>query len=143
MHVTCMEPVDRTKGDRQTMHGSVRRKRVENRRAEGRVPRRGRGKGRARRADGEGSSQVEELEYEPNVEMEVQVEGDAEAHEVGDDEQQQHQRVSEPEREKHDDYPSGPHELTVLSKYRIHVARMAADGIWRDNLKCVNNGKKI
>lgn len=71
------------KGDRQTMHGSVRRERVENKRAEGRGPMRGRGKGRARRADGEGSSQVEELEYEPNVEMEVQVEGDVEAHEVG------------------------------------------------------------
>jgi hypothetical protein len=71
------------KGDIQTMHGSVRRERVENKRAEGRGPMRGRGKGRARRADGEGSSQVEELEYEPNVEMEVQVEGDVEAHEVG------------------------------------------------------------
>lgn len=61
----------------------------------------------------------------------------------GDDEKQQHQRVLEPEREELDDYPSGPHKLTVLSKYRVHVARMAVDEMWRDNLKCVNNGKKI
>jgi hypothetical protein len=49
----------------------------------------------------------------------------------GDDEKQQHQRVLEPEREELDDYPSGPHKLTVLSKYRVHVARMAVDEMVR------------
>jgi len=39
--------------------------------------------------------------------------------------------VPEPESEELDDYPGGPHELTVLTKYHVHVARMAADGVVR------------
>jgi len=77
MHVTGLEPIECTRGDKTTMHGSVRRERMVSRLAEGIVPKYG--KGRARRADGEGSSQVEEPEYKPQVEKEVQVEGDVEA----------------------------------------------------------------
>jgi hypothetical protein len=121
-----MEHVERIKGDGEAMHGSVRRERLERLRANGRVPRCGRGKGRARCDDGKRSSQVEELEYEPQVEMEVQAEGDYDAQEVGDDEQQQ--RVQpEPELEELDDYHGGPHDLTVLTKYHVHVTKMAAD----------------
>ncbi|RHN79840.1 hypothetical protein MtrunA17_Chr1g0181741 [Medicago truncatula] len=42
-----------------------------------------------------------------------------------------------------DDYPSGPHEIDMMWKYHVHVARKAADGEWREKLKCINNGKKI
>ncbi|RHN62157.1 hypothetical protein MtrunA17_Chr4g0044401 [Medicago truncatula] len=136
-----MEHVERIKGYGEAMHGSVRRERLERLRPNGRVPRCGRGKGRAHCNDGERSSQVEEPEYEPQVEMEVQVEGDSDAQEVRDDEQQRVQ--PEPELEELDDYPGGPHDLTMLTKYHVHVTKMAADGVWRDNLKCVNNGKKI
>jgi hypothetical protein len=63
------------------------------------------------------------------MEMEQQVEGDADAQEVGDDKQKQ--RVPEPESEEFDEYRGGPHELTVLTKYHVHEARMAADGVVR------------
>jgi len=53
------------------------------------------------------------------------MEDDDEAHEVGDDEQQQ--RVPEPE--ELDDYPGVPHDLIVQTKYHVHVARMATDGM--------------
>ena len=35
----------------------------------------------------------------------------------------------EPESEELNDYPGGPHNLTVLTKYRVHVARLAVDGV--------------
>jgi hypothetical protein len=98
MHVTCMDHVDRRKGDNLTMHTSVMRERRQKAEVEGLVPRR-RG-GRARRADDD-----DELEPEPQVEdqmdmdMEHQVEddaeedvGDVEAEEDVDDFQQQRRR---------------------------------------------------
>ncbi|XP_024630198.1 protein MAIN-LIKE 1-like [Medicago truncatula] len=42
-----------------------------------------------------------------------------------------------------DDYPGGPHETGLLWKYHVHVARKAADGVWRGKLKCISNRKKI
>ena len=59
IHVTGMDPFERTMDERTTMHASVRRDRVERLQAEGRMPRRGMGRGRARcaNADGEGTSQ--------------------------------------------------------------------------------------
>jgi len=58
MHVTCMNPDERTKGERITMHAYVTIECVERLQANGGVPRCGRGRGRARRADadGEGTS---------------------------------------------------------------------------------------
>jgi len=35
------------------------------------------------------------------------------------------------ELEELDDYPGGPHHLTVLTKYHVHAARMAANGMVR------------
>jgi len=53
-----MEPVERTRGERTTMHIFVIRELMESRRAEGRVPMCGMGRGRACRAgaDSEGTS---------------------------------------------------------------------------------------
>jgi hypothetical protein len=93
MHVTCMQPIERTKGERSTMHDYVMRELVERRHEKGRVLRREGGRGRAcsAGADGEGKSQGNHLEpqYEPQpqMEMEHQMEDDVEAQEVGDDEQ--------------------------------------------------------
>ena len=62
------------------------------------------------------------------------MEDDVEAEEdVGDDDDGQQQRwrqrkrVSEPESEPLDDYPSGPHDTTLLTRYHVHVARAATD----------------
>jgi len=54
MHVTSMEPIERTRGDGEQMHAYVRRERFDRLRAKGRVPRRGGGRGRARRASADG-----------------------------------------------------------------------------------------
>jgi len=48
---------------------------------------------------------------------------------VDDDEQQQQQRVPEPELEELEDYHGGPHDLTVPTKYHVHMARMVDDGV--------------
>jgi len=58
IHATSMEPVERTRGERTTMHIFVIRELMESRRAEGRVPMCGMGRGRACRAgaDSEGTS---------------------------------------------------------------------------------------
>jgi hypothetical protein len=56
MHVTGMDRVERTIGDGEAMHASIRRERLERLQACGRVPRRGRGKGRARRGDANGGA---------------------------------------------------------------------------------------
>jgi len=52
--------------------------------------------------------------------------------EVGDDndeqQQQRRKRVPEPELEELDDYSGGPHDTTVLTRYHVHMVRMAADG---------------
>jgi len=140
MHVTSMDHVYRRRGDVVAIHASIRRENLERLEEEGRLPvRRGVGMGRLGGADNEPQS---EPEYEPqphmDMEMEVvhQMEDDAEAEkEVGDDDddeqQQQHQqqrRVPEPEPEQLDDYSSGRRDTTVLTKYHVHVARMAADG---------------
>jgi hypothetical protein len=36
--------------------------------------------------------------------------------------------VLEPEPEQLDDYPGGPYDTTVLTRYHVHVTMMAADG---------------
>jgi len=56
--------------------------------------------------------------------MEEDVEEDAQ--------QQQRQRmkgkkVVEPDHEPLDDYPGGPHDLTLLTRYHVHVARKASE----------------
>jgi len=64
------------------------------------------------------------------------MEDDVEAEEeVGDDDgddkqrqQRRRRRVLEPEPEQLDDYPGGPHDTTMLTRYRVYVAKMAADG---------------
>jgi hypothetical protein len=74
MHVTCVEPVERTRGDGEAMHAYVRRERLERLRAKGRVPSRGRGRGWVRRTGANGSSTSPgnylEPQYEPRMEME-------------------------------------------------------------------------
>jgi len=37
-------------------------------------------------------------------------------------------RVTEPDPEPLDDYPGGPHNTTLLTRYHVHVAKKAADG---------------
>lgn len=133
MHVKGMQHVERISGERTTMHDYVRRELGERRREESRVPRHGVGRGRARHTgvDGKGVAQWNhpEPQHEPLMEMEQQVEGDVEAQDVGDDEQQQ-QRVPSPE--ELDDYSGDLHDLTVLTKYHVHVIRMAVDGVVRN-----------
>lgn len=92
-----MEPVERTRGDGEEMHASVRREHFERLQEEGRVPRHGGDRGRARRAgaDEEDTTLGNHLEpqYEPQPQMEIKIEhqmkDDDEARESGDDEQQQ------------------------------------------------------
>jgi hypothetical protein len=62
------------------------------------------------------------------MEMEEQVRGEVDYQEVDDDEQ--HERVQlELKPYELDDYPSGPHNLTMLTKYYVHMVRMATDGV--------------
>jgi hypothetical protein len=73
------------------------------------------------------------------MDVEHQVEDDAEAMEedVEDDAQQQRQRrgkrVMEPDPEPLDDYPNGPHDTTLLTRY-LHVARKVSEGVVRINV---------
>jgi len=71
MHVTCMDRVERTRGDGEAMHASVMREHLKRLQADGRVPRRGRGRGRARcgDADGKGTSQGNYPEPEPHYKL--------------------------------------------------------------------------
>jgi hypothetical protein len=62
------------------------------------------------------------------MEMEEQVRGEVDYQEVDDDEQHEHVQL-ELKPQELDDYPSGPHNLTMLTKYYGHVARMATDGV--------------
>jgi hypothetical protein len=134
-HVTCMDHVECRRADGVAMHASVRRERLERLQTKGILSAR-RGGGRACRA---GVDDEPEPEYEPQpqmdmvMEVEHQTEDDAEAEEEvdddDDDEQQRRQRrVPEPESEQLDDYPGGPYDTTVLTRYHVHVAMMAADG---------------
>jgi len=100
MHVTCMDHVERIRGDGEAMHASVRRECIERMQAEGKFPgRHGGGRARCGGVD-------EEPEYEPqsqmDMEMEVehQMEDDVEVEEEmggddDDDEQQRPKRVPE------------------------------------------------
>jgi len=60
MHLTSIEHIECTRGQREVMHASVRRERMERLEAEGGVPKHGRGrdmgKGRVHHDDGEGTS---------------------------------------------------------------------------------------
>jgi len=84
MHVTCMEPVECTKGDGEAMYDYVRRERLERLHMEGKVLRRGGGRARARRAgvDGEGTAQGNhpEPQYKPQPQMKMENE-----HQMKDD----------------------------------------------------------
>jgi len=132
MHVTGVEHVERTRGDGEAMHAYGRRECMERLQTKGSVLSRGRGMGRAHHDSADGSSTSQGNHHEPQMEMEVEreVEGDADAQEVGDDEQQQ-QHVQESEPDELDDYPGDPHDLTMLTKYHVHVAKMTADGMTR------------
>jgi len=59
------------------------------------------------------------------------MEDDVEAEEDVDDGQQQQRRrkrVPEPEPESLEDYPGGPHDTTMLTRYHVHVAMKAFVG---------------
>jgi len=61
------------------------------------------------------------------IEVEHQMEDDVEAEEeMGDDDEEQQQ--AEPEPKHVDDYLGGPHDTTMLTRYHVHMAMMAADG---------------
>jgi len=124
-----------------TCHASARREREEHRRAcrEARAtkdvvqaPRRR--AGRPRRAVGEDEPQPNP-DYEEN-DVEHHAEDDAEAME--EDAQQWQQRrgkkVVEPDPDLLDDYSGGPHDITLLTRYHVHVARKAAEGVVRINV---------
>jgi len=93
--------------------------------ADGLVPRR-RG-GRARRVDADGEPQPEP-EYD-QMDIEHHVEDDVEV--VGDDDdgkqQRRGKRVPVPEFEPLDDYSSGPHDTTLLTRYHVHVDRKTVE----------------
>jgi hypothetical protein len=67
-----------------------------------------------------------EMEVEHHMEDDTEVE--KEVGDEDDDEQQRCKRVSDPELEELDDYPGGLHDTTMLTRYHVYVARMAADG---------------
>ena len=70
------------------------------------------------------------------------MEDDAEALEedVEDDAQQQRRwqrrekRVVDPDPEPLDDYPGGPHDTTLLTRYHVHMARKATEGLVHINV---------
>jgi len=62
------------------------------------------------------------------MEVEHQMEDDVGVEEEMGDEDDEKQRRRVPEPEQLDDYPGGPQNTIVLTRYHIYVARMAADG---------------
>jgi hypothetical protein len=80
--------------------------------------------------------------YYEQMDVEHQAEDDAEAIEedVEEDVQQQQWRrrkgkkVVEPDPDPLDDYPDGPHDITLLTRYHVHVARKTSEGVVRINV---------
>jgi len=66
------------------------------------------------------------------MDMEHQVEDDGEAMEEDVDDGQQRRwrvkRVPVSDPKSLDDYPGGPHDTTLLTRYHVHVARKASQG---------------
>lgn len=60
---------------------------------------------------------------------------------MDDDEKPQQEVEMEPQ--LMDDYIGGPHDVSTVIQYHIRVATSMSDGVWRGNLKLVNNGKKL
>jgi len=132
-----MDPVERIKGDGKVVHAYVRRERLERLQAKGRFPGR-RGGGRAPPG---GVDDESEYKSQPHMDMEMEVEYQTEddvEKEMGDDDehQQRWRRVPEPEPDHLDDYPGGPHDTTMLTRYYVHMAKMAADGEVRHYYIC-------
>jgi len=146
MHVTGMDDdVDR----HVTCYASVRRKREERRltcrmareaevgeAAEGvfQAPRRR--AGRPRRVVVEDKPRPQADPYYEHMDVDHHADDDAEAMEedVEEDAQQQRRRrkgkkVVLPDLDPPNDYPSGPHDLTLLTRYHMHVTRKASEGV--------------
>jgi len=68
-------------------------------------------------------------EYE-QMDVEHQVKDDAEAMEedVDDGQTLRGKRVVKPDPKPLDDYPGGPHNTTLLTRYHVHVAKKAFEG---------------
>ena len=89
--------------------------------------------GRPRRAVVEDEPQPQaDPDYE-EMGVEHQLEEDVEK-----DAQQQRWRrgkkVAEPDPDPLDDYPGGPHDITMLMRYHVHVAKKASEGVVRINV---------
>jgi hypothetical protein len=130
MHVIGM---DRRRGDNEAMHPFVRRERIERRARQ-----------EAREAEGVVHAVVEDeplSQVDPDyvqMDIEHQVEDDVEAMEDDvDDGQQQRRRgkrVLEPGPEPLDDYPGVSYDTTLLTRYHVHMARKASEGVVRINV---------
>jgi len=73
-----------------------------------------------------------------DVEHQEEVDVEAMDDDVKEDAQQRRRRrwnkVVEPDPDPLDDYPGGPHDLTLLTRYHVHVARKAYGEVVRINV---------
>jgi len=116
------------------MHASVKREHRQKAEAKGvvQVPRHRGGRPRRAVADDEPHHQ-DDPEYDRmNMDDAETMKGVGDVEEDVDDGQQQPRRrakrVPEPDLEPLDDYPGGPHNTTLLTRYHVRVARKVFEG---------------
>jgi hypothetical protein len=129
MHVT--EGYSSTQHVRVAGHASRRRECLQRMEEDGVVPRR-RGD-RARRADvepqPEHAQEYDEMDVQQQQQMEEELDAMEEDMEDGEPQRRwRGKRVVMPDPEPLDDYPGGPHDITMLWRYHVHVARKAYEG---------------